>query len=106
VADVVHQDPAHAAAEAEAEDCSGAAVLELASGRVAYPAALNPLPPPAACGERDALEYRADSRLLTLTGRAGDSLVTRYLVWNPDTLSFRTVAVLAAGRPARCAPRL
>lgn len=90
-------------ADAGAEACEGAAVLDLATGRVAYPPALNPLPPRDACLERGRLQFRGDSRLITLTGRDADSLVTRYFVLNPETLALRIVASLASEPPARCA---
>jgi hypothetical protein len=94
---------ADAGAGEGANACEAAAVIDLATARVAYPPALNPLPLRDPCLERGRLQFRSDSRLLTLTARDADSLVTRYFVLNPDTLTLRTVASLASEPPARCA---
>jgi hypothetical protein len=90
-------------AEGAAEGCSGAALLDVANGRVSYPPALNPLPAAEACLDRGVLQFRSDSRLLTLSGRDGDALVTRYFVLNPDAQSLRIVASLASEFAERCA---
>ena len=87
------------------EHCEGAALVELTSGRVAFPAALASLPAPGPCMERGALQFRRDSRLLTVTARDGEQLVTRYYVWDGESGTLRVVATLANALKERCVPR-
>lgn len=84
-------------------DCEAAAVLDLPLGRVAWPAPLNPLPPAGPCSERGVLQYRRDSRLMTITSREGEQLVTRYYVWDGEGARLTLVATLASGIGTRCA---
>jgi hypothetical protein len=94
--------PCPAGAEPAAAACSAAAVLDLASGRPAWPEPLNPLPGSAPCTDRGALQFRRDSRLLTVTGREGDQLVTRYYAWEGEALRLHLVATLANRLDERC----
>ena len=87
------------------EHCESAALVELTTGRVAFPAALASLPAPGPCMERGALTFRRDSRLLTVTARDGEQLVTRYYVWDGDSGALRAVATLANALKERCVPR-
>jgi len=84
------------------ERCEDVALLDLSSAAVSYPEALNPLPGRAPCGVTDPLAYRADSRLLTVTGSDGSAVVTRYLV--VDGSSLRLVATLSRPLPEACPP--
>lgn len=77
-------------------DCMGAALVDLATGRVAYPPALDALPPSTACSDRGALQFRRDSRLLTVTGSEKSELVTRYFVWDAETGVLKPVAALSS----------
>jgi hypothetical protein len=74
--------------------CARGAIVDLPTGRVALPAALEALPEPGACGTAAPVTFRRDSRLLTVTGRDGGQLVTRYLVWEPESGTLRAVATL------------
>jgi hypothetical protein len=85
-----------------AADCTGAAIVDLPLGTVTYPPALNPLPPAGPCTDRGVLQYRRDSRLLTLTARDGEQLVTRYYVWDGEDGRLRSVAQLASTLGERC----
>ncbi len=85
--------------------CEAAALVDIASGRVAYPPALAELPAITPCSSRGPLLFRRDSRLVTLTGRDKAELVTRYYVWDPDTGLLRLVASLASALDERCVPR-
>jgi hypothetical protein len=85
-----------------ATGCAGAAILDLPLGTVTYPPALNPLPPAGPCTDRGVLQFRRDSRLLTLTARDGDQLVTRFYVWDGENGRLRTVAQLANTLRERC----
>ncbi len=96
--------PPEGSTAAPAPACEGVAVLDLPLGRAFYPEAFNPLPPPGPCTDRGVLQYRRDSRLLTLTAREGDQLVTRYYVWDGESGRLRAVATLASAIDARCAP--
>ena len=86
------------------ERCESAALVELTTGRVAFPAALANLPASGPCMERGALQFRRDSRLLTVTARTGEQLVTRYYVWDGDSGALRAVATLANALKERCVP--
>lgn len=85
-------------------DCVGAALLDLATGRVAYPPALDALPAPTACTDRGSVLYRSDSRLLTVTASVKSEVVTRYFVWDAETGVLKPVAVLSSALLARCEP--
>jgi hypothetical protein len=86
--------------------CEGVAFVDLPSGRVTYPAPLAKLPARAACTERGPLQFRRDSRLLTVTSRERDRLLTRYFVWDTGRGVLRLVASLASDLNERCVPRL
>jgi hypothetical protein len=86
-------------------DCEQAALVDVATGRVAYPPALTELPASTPCASRGPLLFRRDSRLVTVTGRDRTELVTRYFVWDPDTGLLRLVASLASALDERCVPR-
>jgi hypothetical protein len=85
--------------------CEQAALVDVASGRVAFPPALAELPASTPCSSRGPLLFRRDSRLVTVTGRDRAELVTRYYVWDPDTGLLRLVASLASALDERCVPR-
>jgi hypothetical protein len=85
--------------------CEEAALVDVASGRVALPAALAPLPASTDCSSRGPLLFRRDSRLLTITGRDHGELVTRYFVWDADSGVLRLVASLSSALDERCVPR-
>jgi hypothetical protein len=84
------------------ERCEDVAVLDLNTAAVSYPESLNPLPGRAPCGVTDPLGYRADSRLVTVTGSDGTAVITRYLVL--DGSSLRLVATLSRPLPEACPP--
>ena len=83
-------------------DCVGAALVDLATGRVAYPPALDALPATTACSERGPLQFRRDSRLLTVTGSEKSELVTRYFVWDADSGVLKPVAALSSALGEGC----
>ncbi len=83
--------------------CVGIALVDLATGRVSYPPALAELPAGTACSARGPLVFRRDSRLLTVTGREHNELVTHYYVWDTDAGTLRQVAALASALGERCA---
>jgi hypothetical protein len=85
--------------------CEQAALVDLASGRVAYPPALAELPAGTPCSSQGPLVFRRDSRLLTVTGREQSELVTHYYVWDWDGGQLRLVASLASALDERCTPR-
>jgi hypothetical protein len=85
--------------------CEQAVLVDVASGRAAYPPALAALPASTPCSSRGPLLFRRDSRLLTVTGRDNSELVTRYYVWDPDSGLLRLVASLASALGERCVPR-
>lgn len=81
--------------------CEDVALLDLRSGRVHYPPLLNPLPASAPCAAHGALQYRADSRLLTISTREGEEVATRYYLLTPE--EFRRIATLSSTLGERCA---
>ena len=50
------------------------------------------------------MQFRRDSRLLTVTRPEAEQLVTRYLVWNDTKGRLEEVASLASVLPERCRP--
>ena len=82
--------------------CEFAALVDVATGRVAYPSALAALPASSECSARGALLFRRDSRLVTITGRDRAELVTRYFVWDPDSGVLKLIASLASTLDERC----
>lgn len=91
-------------------DCTGYALLDLRTGLPQWPAVLAELRPVAACPgaagaprSAGAVQFRRDSRLLTITQREGEQRVTRYLVWNDATDRLESVATLSSSAPSRCA---
>jgi hypothetical protein len=79
--------------------CADIALLALSSGRVEYPAPLNPLP--SVCPPHEALTFRTDSRLLILVGEDGEKLANRYFVLDDDK-DLKLVATLIDSREAPC----
>lgn len=86
------------------DECSAAAFVDLASGRVTYPPQLTPLPAAGPCTPRGVLQYRRGSRLLTVTSHEGTQLITKYLVVDPESGALRAVAALANSITERCKP--
>ena len=84
--------------------CESVALVDVATGRVAYPAMLATLPASSPCSTRGALLFRRDSRLVTVTGRDRAGVLTRYYVWDLDRDVLRSVASLASTREERCTP--
>ncbi|MEI8296728.1 MAG: hypothetical protein WCH32_01775 [Pseudomonadota bacterium] len=82
--------------------CEGIALVDAVTGRVSFPPALAELPGGTACSTRGPLVFRRDSRLLTVTGRDRNELVTRYYVWDADSGMLRPVAALASALGERC----
>lgn len=84
------------------------AVLDLRSGQVRWPMALAEASLDNPCFdanvEHGPVQFRRDSRLLTVTRQEGEQLVTRYLVWNDTKGRLEEVASLASALPERCRP--
>jgi len=86
----------------------GSAVLDLRTGQVRWPTALVDSALDSACldpnTEHGPVQFRRDSRLLTVTRPEAEQLVTRYLVWNDTKGRLEEVASLASALPERCRP--
>lgn len=84
------------------------ALLDLRNGQVRWPTALAEASLDNACldagAEHGPVQFRRDSRLLTVTRQEGEQLVTRYLVWNDTKNRLEEVASLASALPERCRP--
>lgn len=97
-----------AAATARPGNGQALAVLDLRSGQVRWPTALSEASLDNPCFDANAdhgpVQFRRDSRLLTVTRQEGDQLVTRYLVWNDTKGRLEEVASLANALPERCRP--
>ena len=83
--------------------CEAVALIDLPSGRVDYPPPLAQLPAPDACAPGEALRFRRDSRLLTVTEGREHARVTRYFVWDPEHGSLKLVATLSSALEEQCA---
>ena len=84
------------------ESCETVAFVDIATGRVAYPQLLATLPPAPPCTAGGPLQFRRDSRLLTVTALSGTQRVTRYFAWDPESGALRLVASLASALEERC----
>jgi hypothetical protein len=84
-------------------DCEAIAIVDLPSGRVAYPPPLAALPPRTVCRAANAVQYRRDSRLLTVSAPDGAQFTTRYFVWDAEAGLLRQIASLASVSE-RCVP--
>lgn len=100
--------PATAAAGQRPGNGQALALLDLRSGQVRWPMALAEPSLDNPCldsgTERGPVQFRRDSRLLTVTRQEGEQLVTRYLVWNDPKGRLEEVASLASALPERCRP--
>ena len=85
------------------ETCETVAFVDVPTGRVAYPQLLATLPPTPPCTTGGSLQFRRDSRLLTVTGLSGMQRVTRYFAWDPESGALRLVVSLASALEERCA---
>jgi hypothetical protein len=65
--------------------CQNWALVDIATGRITYDAALQPLRGGWPC-DADALEFRDDSRLLRLHRAEGANVVTQEFLWDNDRL--------------------
>ena len=82
----------------------GLALLDLRSGQVRWPTVLADAPGGSRCpaDEERPVQFRRDSRLLTVTRQEGEQLVTRYLVWDDSRVRLEEVATLSSALPERC----
>jgi hypothetical protein len=83
-------------------NCEEVALLDRSSGTVTYPEAMAPLPAAAPCAWHGPVQYRRDSRLITVTAREGQELVTRYYVLDPQSHRLHLLASLASALEERC----
>lgn len=73
-------------------DCEQLAVVDFADGNVLFPEALARVATALPCRADRVLSWREDSRLLELTRRDAESIVTDYLLWDATRRSFSTLA--------------
>jgi hypothetical protein len=83
--------------------CESAALVDLPSGRVAYPAELASLPAATRCVPGGALKFRRDSRLLTLTAISGGERLTHYFLWDGEGGTLKPLASLSSVVAGHCA---
>jgi hypothetical protein len=83
--------------------CEAVALVDLPTGRVAYPVSLAQLPPASGCAPAEVLQFRRDSRLLTVTGASERGRLTRYFVWDPELGALKLIASLSSTADSRCA---
>ncbi|MFI4890527.1 MAG: hypothetical protein ACHQIL_08345 [Steroidobacterales bacterium] len=65
--------------------CDHVVLLDWHSGRVLEPAGPGEIRDPLPCRPEDAVLFRRDSRLLSITSVHADGLLTQYFVWKPDS---------------------
>jgi len=63
--------------------CVDLLLIEWKSGKVQEPAALERITQDLPCRGEESILYRADSRLLAVTRRRKDGIVTQYFLWKP-----------------------
>jgi hypothetical protein len=76
--------------------CESVALVDLPTGRVAYPVSLAQLPAASGCAPGEVLQFRRDSRLLTVTGATEHGRVTRYFTWDAERGALKLVASLTS----------
>jgi hypothetical protein len=86
------------------ERCTSYALIEWSSGRIFVPDALRAVAGGLPCERAQAVQYRADSRLLAVTQPDDRSVVTRYYLWDEargsltEIASYRSSAQRFCGR--------
>ena len=82
----------------------GYALLDLRGGQVRWPTVLAERPGNSVCAtdEERPIQFRRDSRLLTVSRQEGEQWVTRYLVWDEAKARLEEVASLSSALPERC----
>lgn len=66
-------------------DCDRLFLFDWRNGKVFEPAGPGEMRGTLPCRAADAVQFRRDSRLLSVTGVHADGLLTRYFLWRPDT---------------------
>lgn len=85
------------------DGCETIALVDVPSGRVAYPAPLAAVPTTIPCSGAAPLKFRRDSRLLTVTNDTGGTRLTRYFLWDADAGVLKLVASLGSTVEEPCA---
>lgn len=83
--------------------CETIALVDVPTGRVAYPAPLAAVPTTIPCSSGAPLKFRRDSRLLTVTNDTGGTRLTRYFLWDADAGALKLIASLGSAVEEPCA---
>ena len=67
------------------EACERLVLIDWRSGKVIEPAELNAINEKLPCRSDEAVLFRRDSRLLSVTRTQGNGIVTEYYLWKPET---------------------
>lgn len=72
--------------------CERLLLLDWRSGKVIEPAAVGEVRGTLPCRADEAIVFRRDSRLVSITSVRSESLVTQYFVWKPDSATLAPLA--------------
>ncbi len=85
-------------------DCARILILDARSGTVAEPAIVGEIRGGTSCRGADAIAFRRDSRLLSVTSSEGSQVSTRYFVWDPDGATLVRKTEYRRGVGGACVP--
>ncbi len=73
-------------------DCGRLLLVDWRNGKVVDAPALADIDMTLPCRPREAVQFRSDSRLLSVTRMRGGEIVTQYYLWKPDAASVALIA--------------
>ncbi len=82
--------------------CDHLVLFDWHSGKVLEPAGPGDIRGSLPCRPEDAVLFRRDSRLLSITSVTADGLLTRYFLWKPDTGTLALTAQFQRSVPQFC----
>jgi hypothetical protein len=85
------------------ERCASYALIDWSTGRIFVPDALRTVSSALPCVRGQAVQHRADSRLLTVTQPADGNVETRYYVWDETRGSLSEIASYRSSAQRYCA---
>ncbi len=84
-------------------DCARVLIVDWRSGTVTEPAVIGEIRGGPPCRGADAIAFRRDSRLLSVTSAEGAQVATRYFVWDPDGATLVRKTEFRRGIGGACA---
>lgn len=83
--------------------CGRLLLVDWRSGKIVEPPALAGIDETLPCRNREAVQFRRDSRLLSVTRMRAGAIVTQYYLWDPETTSVAPIAEYRRRKQEFCA---